>query len=148
MLLHFNHTFCLSEFWFHSLSAMSATKHVWRLSAKPNLTSASFRGLPLPTFQLNDANMEASVEEIGPERTHTNPWTHKSEVHESTKRTVTVNVCNIPRIWQTYDANVTHFFPLRLLIWPLKPFWLFVAKNYQTYARTQDTNRKTCRGRL
>ena len=35
------------------------------VNMKPPLTSVSFRGLPLPTFQLNDARPGASAEENG-----------------------------------------------------------------------------------
>ena len=109
--------FASANFDFTSL-APCLLRSIFGVLARNHLSPlCSFRGLLLPAFQLNDDSMGASVEEIGPERTHITPWTHNSEVHESTKRTATVNVCDIPRIWQTYDANVTHVFPLRLLVW-------------------------------
>ena len=36
-----------------------------------------------------------------------NTYNAISQLHESAKRTPTVDLRGIPRIWQTYDADVT-----------------------------------------
>ena len=59
--------------------------------------------MPLLPFKLNDASMGASAGESGSKNT----YNAISQLHESAKRTPTVDLRGIPRIWQTYDADVT-----------------------------------------
>ena len=58
-----------------------------------------------PPFQLNDASMAASAEESGSEKVM--KLQQSIQVHETAKRIPTVNLRDIPRIWQTSGANVT-----------------------------------------
>ena len=69
---------------------------------------------------------------VGPARkTLTTPWSCNSQVHEPAKRTATVDLRDIPRIWQTYDSNVTQVFPWRLLIWKNYAFLAIYSQKLQ-----------------